>query len=172
MALHIVLHEPEIPQNTGNIARTCAAAGAKLHLIEPLGFSLADKYLRRAGMDYWKQLSPSLHADWESFTRETEAVPGVNTFFFTTKAPQVYADVNFPEESYLVFGRESHGIPEELLSRHRKSCIRIPMAQQYRSLNLSSAAAVAVYEYLRQHQFPSLSLTGTLHRLKWQDGES
>ncbi|MGE4454152.1 MAG: tRNA (uridine(34)/cytosine(34)/5-carboxymethylaminomethyluridine(34)-2'-O)-methyltransferase TrmL [Sphaerochaeta sp.] len=165
MALHIVLFEPEIPQNTGNIARTCAAVGATLHLVHPLGFSLDEKYLRRAGLDYWPLLTLCEHQSIQTFMEEHQKD---NLYFFTTKAPKTYTEVTFPNETYLVFGKESAGISETLLVKHTKSCVRIPMRQEARSLNLSNSVAIAAYEYLRQQSFPSLQGKGALHRLSWE----
>ncbi len=166
MALHIVLFEPEIPQNTGNIARTCAAVGATLHLVHPLGFSLSEKHLRRAGLDYWPLLTLCEYAHIDEFM---ERKVSENLFFFTTKARHSYTDVSYPEETYLVFGKESAGIPESILVNHQGTCVRIPMRSEARSLNLSNSVAIATYEYLRQAQFPQLSATGTLHRLSWKE---
>ncbi len=165
MALHIVLFEPEIPQNTGNIARTCAAVGATLHLVHPLGFSLEEKYLRRAGLDYWPLLTLCEH---QSITSFMEKHQNDNLFFFTTKAPQTYTEVTFPEETFLVFGKESAGVSESILVNHKESCVRIPMREEARSLNLSNSVAIAAYEYLRQQSFPALQGKGSLHRLSWE----
>lgn len=150
---HIVLVEPEIPQNTGNIARTCAATGAVLHLIEPLGFVLDDRKLKRAGLDYWHLLDIRIYPDWADFLRKN---PGARLWFFTTKAPQCYTEVAYEPDCYLVFGRETKGLPEELLRSQLSRCVRIPMADEARSLNLSNSVAVALYEALRQHQFVAL----------------
>lgn len=166
MALHIVLIEPEIPQNTGNIARTCAAVGATLHLVHPLGFSLSEKHLRRAGLDYWPLLTLCEYANVDEFFQKKS---GENLYFFTTKAKHSYTELTYPEETYLVFGKESAGIPESILVEHQKTCVRIPMRSQARSLNLSNSVAIATYEYLRQAQFSDLSTTGTLHRLSWKE---
>ncbi len=166
MALHIVLLEPEIPQNTGNIARTCAAVGASLHLVHPLGFSLSEKHLRRAGLDYWPLLTLYEYPNIEKFMEQKGSE---NLYFFTTKARRTYTEVAYPEQTYLVFGKESAGIPESMLVDHQDSCVRIPMRTEARSLNLSNSVAVAAYEYLRQAQFPDLSTKGTLHRLSWRE---
>jgi tRNA (cytidine/uridine-2'-O-)-methyltransferase len=166
MALHIVLFEPEIPQNTGNIARTCAAVGATLHLVHPLGFSLSEKHLKRAGLDYWPLLTLREYSGIEEFMEQKGTE---NLYFFTTKAQRIYAEVSYPEETYLVFGKESEGIPETILVEYQNSCVRIPMRSQARSLNLSNSVAIATYEYLRQAQFPDLGRTGTLHRLAWKE---
>ena len=166
MALHIVLVEPEIPQNTGNIARTCAAIGATLHLIHPLGFSLEEKHLKRAGLDYWHLLTLIEHPSKEHFFASVQAN---ELFFFTTKARQDYTQVQYPKETYLVFGKESAGLDEDILVKHPKQCIRIPMHSDARSLNLSNSAAIGAYEYLRQYGFTDLSKEGNLHRLKWEE---
>jgi len=165
MGIHIVLFEPEIPQNTGNIARTCAAVGATLHLVHPLGFSLEEKYLKRAGLDYWPLLTMVEHPSIEAFL---EAHQHNMLYYFTTKAPQTYSEVTYPEETYLVFGKESAGIDESLLVKNAKRCVRIPMRKEARSLNLSNSVAIGAYEYLRQQSFPSLQGKGTLHRLTWE----
>lgn len=166
MALHIVLFEPEIPQNTGNIARTCAAVGATLHLVHPLGFSLSEKHLKRAGLDYWPLLTIHEYANIDQFL----ALMGKeNLYFFTTKAERCYTDIQYPEETYIVFGRESAGIPESVLVQHRDSCIRIPMRSEARSLNLSNTVAIATYEYLRQDSFRGLLQEGKLHHLSWKE---
>lgn len=157
--LHIILVEPEIPQNTGNIARTCAATGAALHLVQPLGFSLDDRYLRRAGLDYWPLARVQVHAD---FPAALSSLAGMPLCFFTTKGAGPYTDFAYPEDVALVFGRESQGLPEALLQRYPGDCVRIPMIAQARSLNLSNAVAVAVYEVLRQHRFQGLSQAGHL----------
>lgn len=150
MALEIVLVEPEIPQNTGNIARTCVATGSRLHLVEPLGFSLEDRYLKRAGLDYWFDLNPMLWPDLESCLRHFSGRP---LFYATTKGGQCYADAQYPQGSVLFFGKETRGLPESLLMAHPERCVRIPMLPGYRSLNLSNAVAVLTYEVLRQSGF-------------------
>ncbi|MCK9287387.1 MAG: tRNA (uridine(34)/cytosine(34)/5-carboxymethylaminomethyluridine(34)-2'-O)-methyltransferase TrmL [Sphaerochaetaceae bacterium] len=164
MALHIVLLEPEIPQNTGNIARTCAALGSELHLVHPLGFSLDSRYLKRAGLDYWHLLKI---VQWDSVTQFLEHNKGAALWFFTTKAPRTYVEVNYGDDAYLVFGKESAGIPEEILVDHRRNCLRIPMIDEARSLNLSNSVAIAAYEYHRQKQFEGMQASGRLHRLQW-----
>lgn len=161
---HIVLVEPEIPQNTGNVARTCACTNCALHLIKPLGFEISDKYLKRAGLDYWQFVSVSVH---ESLGELFSKYPSARFFFFTTKARRAYTDVAYREGDFLVFGRETKGLPEELLVAHHETCVRIPMAEETRSLNLSNSVAVALYEALRQNAFPGLSGRGDLHRLHW-----
>ncbi len=168
--MHVVLVNPEIPQNTGNIARTCAATGLVLHLIEPLGFKIEDKYLKRAGLDYWELMELHVHADWEAFCA---AYPDAQLHFATTKAPRNYAQVQYGKDDFLVFGCETKGLPEELLAREYRRCVRIPMREQARSLNLSNSVAIIVYEALRQQQFSGLLEEGHLHRLEpqagWQD---
>ena len=154
MSMHIVLVNPEIPQNTGNIARTCAATGAVLHLIEPLGFSLSDRYLKRAGLDYWNLMTYQVHPDLESFFL---AYPGARMHCASTKAQHVYTDVTYQDEDFLVFGRETRGLPENLLEKVADRCIRIPMIPDARSLNLSNSVAIVLYEALRQQQLPSLA---------------
>ena len=145
--MHIVLHQPEIPQNAGNIGRTCMAAGASLHLIEPLGFRLNERALKRAGMDYWNELDVTRYPNFASFT---EAHPGAKIWMATTKARRLYTDVSFSPEDYIMFGKESAGIPEEILARYEPYCIRIPMIPGARSLNLANAVAVILYEAVRQ----------------------
>lgn len=160
----IVLVEPEIPQNTGNIARTCAATGCELHLIRPLGFEISDKYLKRAGLDYWNLVSVHVH---ENFGEFEALFPEIEYRFFTTKARRTYAEADYPEGCALVFGKETKGLDEELLIQHPQECVRIPMIAKSRSLNLSNSVAVAVYEGLRQSGFGGLQGAGELHRLKW-----
>lgn len=162
--MHIILHQPEIPANTGNIGRTCVATGTSLHLIEPLGFRLNEKDIRRAGMDYWEQLDVTRYMNFEEFK---EKHPHAKIWMATTKAKQVYTDVSFAPDDFIMFGKESAGIPEEILVDHEKTCIRIPMLPQIRSLNLSNSVAVILYEALRQQHFSSMQLEGELHRLHW-----
>ena len=157
--MHIVLLEPEIPQNTGNIARTCAATGTRLHLIEPLGFRLEDRYLKRAGLDYWPMVNLQVHASLEDFFA---AWPQAVCHYATTKAPRDYAQATYTPDCFLVFGRESRGLPENLLARVWPHCVRIPMLPGARSLNLSNAVAVMTYEALRQQGFPGLQGEGAL----------
>lgn len=157
--MHIVLVEPEIPQNTGNIARTCAATGSTLHLVEPLGFELKDKYLKRAGLDYWPLVDLKVHPSFEAVLRQN---PGAPFFFATTKAPREYTAVTYPQNAFLVFGRESRGLPENLLKRVYDRCVRIPMIEGARSLNLSNSVAVIVYEALRQQGFAGMRDAGAL----------
>jgi tRNA (cytidine/uridine-2'-O-)-methyltransferase len=155
--LNIVLVEPEIPQNTGNIARTAAALGARLHLVKPLGFSLADRYLKRAGLDYWSQLELKVHQDMASLWEELSIEAA---FFCSTKAPASYTAVNYPEDCSLVFGKETAGLPESLLREHLERTVRIPMRREARSLNLSNAVAIVAYEAMRQRDFPGLKEAG------------
>ena len=159
---HIVLVEPEIPQNAGNIARTCAATGCVLHLVKPLGFEISDKYLKRAGLDYWHLVRVELH---ETAEEELFGVPEEKLHFFTSKSPRVYSGASFREGDYLVFGKETKGLPDELLLAHPAACVRIPMREEARSLNLSNSVAVAVYEGLRQNGFGALSTEDAEHRL-------
>ncbi len=161
---HIVLVEPEIPQNAGNIARTCAATGCVLHLIKPLGFEISDKYLKRAGLDYWHLVDVRVHEDLLSFLKE---YPSVRMRLFTTKARRTYAEADYREGDFLVFGKETKGLDEEFLVSRPDECVRIPMIGEARSLNLSNAVAVAVYEGLRQNHFRGLEQCGSLHRLNW-----
>ncbi|MBP2657707.1 MAG: S-adenosyl-L-methionine dependent tRNA/rRNA methyltransferase, SpoU [Firmicutes bacterium] len=151
--MHIVLVEPEIPGNTGNIARLCAATNTELHLVKPLGFSIEDKYLKRAGLDYWNLVKVHSH---ENFAEVIELYKGHNFYFNTTKADQHYSDIQFKADDFLVFGKETAGLPEQLLTEHKENCIRIPMVSDARSLNLSNSAAIVVYEALRQQQFVGL----------------
>ena len=163
--LNIVLHEPEIPANTGNIGRTCVAANARLHLIEPLGFRLNEKNLKRAGMDYWEKLDVTTYIDYEDFLNRN---PGAKVYMATTKAPKLYTEVSYEPDCYIMFGKESAGIPEEILVKHKDDCIRIPMAGDIRSLNLGNSVAVVLYEALRQTGFKDMTLAGELHRLEWR----
>lgn len=161
---HVVLVEPEIPQNAGNIARTCAATGCVLHLVRPLGFEVTDKYLKRAGLDYWHLVDVRYHDSFEELEKEN---PEAKFYFFTTKARKVYAEAQFREGDFLVFGKETRGLDEELLVKHAETCLRIPMIGESRSLNLSNSVAIAVYEGLRQNKFGALCTKGELHRLRW-----
>ena len=164
--LNIVLHEPEMPANTGNIGRTCVAAGARLHLIEPLGFKLNEKMLKRAGLDYWDKLDVTVYDDYADFL---ERNPGAKIYMATTKAPNVYTDVKYEPDCYIMFGKESAGIPEEVLVEHKEDSIRIPMLGDIRSLNLGNSVAIVLYEALRQNGFRGMNLEGHLHRLHWGD---
>lgn len=161
---HVVLVEPEIPQNAGNIARTCAATGCVLHLVKPLGFEISDKYLKRAGLDYWNLVEICVHEDLDALF---SALGKRRMHFFTTKAPRCYTDARFSEGDALFFGKETRGLEEELLTAHPAECVRIPMIGGARSLNLSNAVAIAVYEGLRQNGFSGLLQKGELHRLTW-----
>jgi tRNA (cytidine/uridine-2'-O-)-methyltransferase len=166
VALNIVLIEPEIPQNTGNIVRTSAALGATLHLVHPLGYSLDEKHLKRAGLDYWPKLNLVEWPDAASFFRAKE---GEELYYFTTKAPRSYAQVHYPDEVYLVFGKESAGLDEAILAAHPDRCLRIPMREAIRSLNLSNSVAIAAYEWERQRTFEGLVETGALHHLTYKE---
>ena len=163
--MHIVLHQPEIPQNTGNIGRTCVATGTSLHLIEPLGFRLNEKELKRAGMDYWDRLDVTRYMDFNDFN---EKHPGAKIWMATTKAKSSYTEVSFGMDDFIMFGKESAGIPEEILVENEENCIRIPMGNDIRSLNLSNSVAIVLYEALRQNDFKGLEKEGELHRLHWK----
>ena len=163
---NIVLVEPEIPQNTGNIARTCAATGCTLHLIKPLGFEISDKYLKRAGLDYWNLVDVFVYKNFEELCAK---YPDARFRFYTTKARKTYTEADYAEGDFLVFGKETRGLDEELLLKHPDECVRIPMYSEARSLNLSNAAAIAVYEALRQNDFKGLKAEGELHRHKWSE---
>lgn len=162
--MHIVLHQPEIPANTGNIGRTCLATNTPLHLIEPLGFSLNEKALKRAGLDYWPKLDVTKYVDYNDFINKNS---GATIWMATTKARRTYADVEFGPDDFIMFGKESAGIPEDILVQNEEHCIRIPMGANIRSLNLSNSVAIVLYEALRQQQFNGLEETGNLHRLSW-----
>ncbi|MCD7813192.1 MAG: tRNA (cytidine(34)-2'-O)-methyltransferase [Lachnospiraceae bacterium] len=166
--MNIVLYEPEIPSNTGNIGRTCVATGTRLHLIEPLGFRLTEKALRRAGMDYWPQLDVTRYINYEEFL---ERNPGAKIYFASTKARRLYTEVSYEPDCYLMFGKESAGIPEEILRAHPDTAVRIPMIGETRSLNLGNSAAIVLYEALRQNGFASMKLQGELTRYRWDDPE-
>ncbi|MBQ8295258.1 MAG: tRNA (uridine(34)/cytosine(34)/5-carboxymethylaminomethyluridine(34)-2'-O)-methyltransferase TrmL [Clostridia bacterium] len=165
---HIVLVEPEIPQNAGNIARTCAATGTHLHMIRPLGFEVTDKYLKRAGLDYWHLVDVSYY---DSFDELQAKYPDSRFFYFTTKGRHRHSDVTFRDGDFLVFGKETKGLPEELLMKHEGECLRIPMFSEARSLNLGNSAAIALYEALRQTDYAGLLEEGELHHHKWSDVE-
>ena len=162
--INIVLFEPEIPANTGNIGRTCVATNTRLHLIEPLGFRLDEKSLKRAGMDYWKDLDVTTYIDFNDFMEKN---PGAKIYMATTKAPNVYTDVAYEPDCYIMFGKESAGIPEEILVNHKEESIRIPMVGDIRSLNLGNSVAIVLYEALRQNNFENMTKEGHLHRLEW-----
>ena len=164
--LNIVLYEPEIPANTGNIGRTCVATGTTLHLIEPLGFSLSEKALKRAGMDYWSQLEVERYVNYEDFLQRN---PGAKIYMATTKAKKIYSEASYEPDCYIMFGKESAGIPEEILVEHPEECVRIPIIGETRSLNLSNSVAIVLYEALRQNQFDHMKLEGDLHRLHWEN---
>ncbi|MGI6466268.1 MAG: tRNA (cytidine(34)-2'-O)-methyltransferase [Sphaerochaetaceae bacterium] len=164
MALHIVLFEPEIPQNSGNISRTCAALGATLHLVHPLGFSLDEKRIRRAGLDYWSLLTIK---EYNSTSEFLEINGDKNLWFYTTKAHHTYSDVDYEDDSYLIFGKETAGISESILVQYPERCVRLPMVDQARSINLANSVAVAAYEWERQHNFVNLQAKGQLHNLSW-----
>lgn len=161
--LNIVLLEPQIPQNTGNISRTCAVTGARLHLIRPFGFEIDDKHLKRAGLDYWDKLDISYYDNIEQFYEKNSG----EYFYFTTKGRSVHSDIEYPDNAHLIFGREDRGIPEEILYHNEKHCVRIPMRNNLRSLNLSNSVAIGVYEVLRQWGYPELSTKGNLTKYNW-----
>ena len=162
--INIVLLEPQIPQNTGNIARTCAATGASLHLIRPMGFEVDDKKLKRAGLDYWHELDITYYDSLADFKAKH---PDATIYYFSTKAQNLYTEVEYPDTVFLMFGREDAGLPEELLYDNREWCVRLPMRENLRSLNLSNTAAIAVYEVLRQRNFDGMQVEGKLARLSW-----
>lgn len=164
MSLNIVLVEPQIPQNTGNISRTCAVTGARLHLVRPLGFEVTDKNLKRAGLDYWNELDITYYNGLDDFFSQNSG----NFYYFTTKGKNTYSGVKFPDNCYLVFGREDAGLPESLLVKNPNNCLRIPMRPRLRSLNLSNSVAIAVYEVLRQWDFPDLAAEGKLTQYNWE----
>ena len=162
--LNIVLHEPEMPANTGNIGRTCVATGVRLHLIGPLGFQINDKMLKRAGLDYWDKLDVTVYDDYNDFLARN---PGAKIYMATTKAHKVYSEVSYEPDCYIMFGKESAGIPEEILVDHKEDCVRIPMVGDIRSLNLGNSVAIVLYEALRQNGFAGMNLEGHLHELHW-----
>ena len=163
--INIVMVEPEIPQNTGNVARTCAATGTRLHLVGPMGFKIDDKKLKRAGLDYWNLLDITYYDSIEEFFEKNQG----EFYFFTTKGRSVYSDVSYPDGCYLFFGKETRGLPEELLMKYPDRCVRLPMMGEARSLNLSNTVAIATYEVLRQWNFPELQNFGQLHNYRWED---
>ncbi len=163
--MQIILHQPEIPANTGNIGRTCVATGTALHLIEPLGFRLDEKSIKRAGMDYWEHLDVTRYINFNEFR---EKHPGAKIWYATTKAKRLYTEAAFGPDDCIMFGKESAGIPEEILVENEETCIRIPMMEEIRSLNLSNSVAVVLYEALRQNGFAGMQTEGELHRLSWQ----
>ena len=162
--INIVLLEPEIPANTGNIGRTCVATGTRLHLIEPLGFSLSEKALKRAGMDCWSELDVTTYVNYEDFLARN---PGAKLYYATTKGRHIYSDAQYEDNCYIMFGKESAGIPEEILKEHPDTCVRIPMIGETRSLNLSNSVAIVLYEALRRQGFSHMKTEGELHRLHW-----
>lgn len=162
--MNIVLHEPEIPQNTGNIARTCACTGTVLHLIEPLGFSIDEKHVRRAGLDYWSDVEIHTYPDFETFLQKN---PGIRLYLATTKAARRYTDVVYQPDDFIMFGKETAGIPEPILKAHQKGCIRIPMLEHFRSLNLSNSVAIVLYEALRQMDFRGMQDHGSPRTFSW-----
>ncbi len=162
--LNIVLVEPQIPQNTGNVARTCAATGARLHLVGPMGFRVDDAKLKRAGLDYWHLLDINYYVDLTEFFEKNEG----EFYYFSTKARHVYSDIEYPDNAYLVFGKETAGLPEDLLFANPESCVRLPMISEARSLNLSNTVAIGVYEVLRQWGYPELQNYGQLTRFDWE----
>ncbi len=166
--MNIVLFEPEIPQNTGNVARTCAATGARLHLVRPFGFEITDRNLKRAGLDYWYLVDITYYDSIDDFFEKTA---GGEYFFFSTKARRKHSDVAYPDGAYIIFGKETRGIPEHVLMRYPDRCVRIPMIDEARSLNLANSVAIGCYEVLRQWDYPTLLTKGELHRHHWDDIE-
>ena len=167
--LNIVLIEPEIPQNTGNIARTCAATGAKLHLVGPMGFNIDDRKLKRAGLDYWHLLDITYYNSTEEFF---EKHPNESFYYFSTKAPHKHTDITYPEKVFIVFGKETKGLPEKLLFDNPNTTVRIPMISDARSLNLSNSVAIGVYEVLRQWGYPELQENGKLREFDWKNANT
>ena len=164
--MNIVLFEPEMPLNTGNIGRTCVATNTRLHLIEPLGFKLNEKAIRRAGLDYWDKLDVTVYCDYQDFLDKNL---GAKIYMATTKAKHVYTDVRYEPDCYIMFGKESAGIPEEILVENEETCMRIPMGGDIRSLNLANSVAIVLYEALRQNGFEAMTMEGNLHRLHWNE---
>ena len=164
MSINIVLYEPEIPENTGNIGRTCVATGARLHLIEPLGFKITEKAVKRAGLDYWPKLDVTVYIDFEDFLSKN---PGAKLYYASTKATKVYSDAKFEDDCYIMFGKESAGIPEKILYENEETSIRIPMLDETRSLNLSNSVAIVLYEALRQNGFKNMCTKGSLREFNW-----
>lgn len=163
--LNIVLFEPEIPANTGNIGRTCVATGTRLHLIEPLGFQLNEKSVKRAGMDYWEHLDVTRYINYEDFLAKN---PGAKIYMASTKAPRCYTEVQYEPDCFIMFGKESAGIPEEILLENQETAVRIPMMSEIRSLNLGNSVAIVLYEALRQNQFSQMQLEGHLTKYDWK----
>ena len=164
--MNIVLFEPEIPANTGNIGRTCVATGTRLHLIEPLGFRLDEKEIKRAGLDYWSELDVTVYPNFGDFLEKN---PDAKIYMATTKALNVYTEVSYEPNAYIMFGKESAGIPEEILLHNKENAIRIPMIGEIRSLNLSNSVSIVLYEALRQNNFEGMKRTGQLHRHSWDE---
>ncbi len=164
--MNIVLLEPEIPQNTGNIGRTCVATGTTLHLIKPLGFDIDEKAVKRCGLDYWQDLDLKVYENFEDFIQKN---PNAHIYMATTKARKTYADVDYEKDCFIMFGKESAGIPEEILLKYKEDCVRIPMLEEYRSLNLSNSVAIILYEALRQNNFDHFLMKGDLHRHSWDE---
>lgn len=164
--MNIVLLEPEIPANTGNIGRTCVATGTRLHLIEPMGFNLSEKEIKRAGLDYWSQLDVTVYENYQDFLDKN---PNAKIYMATTKAQHSYTHVEYDPDSYIMFGKESAGIPEEILVENKENTIRIPMVGDIRSLNLSNSVAIILYEALRQNNFEGMKMEGQLHRYRWEE---
>ena len=162
--LNIVMVEPEIPQNTGNVARTCAATGARLHLVGPMGFTIDDKNLKRAGLDYWHLLDITYYDSLQDFFSKNQGP----YYYFSTKAPHIHSDLQYPDGAYLLFGKETAGLPEWLLHENKDTCVRIPMISDARSLNLSNSVAIGVYEVLRQWNYPKLQCQGKLRKFHWE----
>lgn len=163
--MNIMLYEPEMPANTGNIGRTCVATGTRLHLIEPLGFKLNEKALKRAGLDYWNKLDVTVYSDFQDFLDRN---PGAKIYMATTKAPNVYTEASYEPDCYIMFGPESRGIPEDILVNHQETCVRIPMWGDIRSLNLSNSVSIILYEALRQNGFEKMTMQGHLRNYDWQ----
>lgn len=163
--MNIVLFEPEMPANTGNIGRTCVATDTRLHLIEPLGFKINEKALKRAGLDYWDKLDVTVYCDFQDFLNKN---PGAKIYMATTKAPKVYTEVSYEPDCFIMFGKESAGIPEEILLENQETCVRIPMWGDIRSLNLSNSVAIVLYEALRQNGFEQMTLEGHLTKYEWK----
>lgn len=163
--MNIVLYEPEMPANTGNIGRTCVATGTRLHLIEPLGFKLSEKAVKRAGLDYWDKLDVTVYSDYQDFLDRN---PGAKIYMATTKAPNVYTEASYEPDCYIMFGPESRGIPEDILVQHQETCVRIPMWGDIRSLNLSNSVSIILYEALRQNGFEKMTMQGHLRNYEWE----
>ncbi len=163
--MNIVLYEPEMPANTGNIGRTCVATGTRLHLIEPLGFKLSEKAVKRAGLDYWDKLDVTVYSDYQDFLGRN---PGAKIYMATTKAPNVYTEASYEPDCYIMFGPESRGIPENILVKNQETCVRIPMWGDIRSLNLSNSVSIILYEALRQNGFEKMTMQGHLRNYEWE----